>query len=79
MPITPLYPGISIEALPSSAHTLASRPSRSSSGYKHPFKTVPFGKRTSSCAPDTEGEGIMAHLPLIDECGRARCIGGTCR
>src|ERR1041385_1418071 len=48
MPITPTYPGIYIEELPSSAHTIAAAPTSIAVfvGYTHPFKTKPenFGK-----------------------------------
>ncbi len=43
MPITPTYPGIYIEELPSSAHTIAAAPTSIAVfvGYTHPFKTAP--------------------------------------
>ena len=43
MPITPTYPGIYIEELPSSAHTIAAAPTSIAVfvGYTHPFKTLP--------------------------------------
>jgi phage tail sheath protein FI len=48
MPISPSYPGIYIEELPSSAHTIAAAPTSIAVfvGYTHPFKTKPanFGK-----------------------------------
>ncbi len=48
MPITPSFPGIYIEELPSSAHTITAAPTSIAVfvGYTHPFKTNPanFGK-----------------------------------
>jgi phage tail sheath protein FI len=46
MPITPSYPGIYIQELPSSAHTIAAAPTSVTVfvGYTHPFKTQQFGK-----------------------------------
>jgi len=48
MPITPSYPGIYIEELPSNAHTIAAAPTSIAVfvGYTHPFKTkaVNLGK-----------------------------------
>lgn len=46
MPITPTYPGIYIEELPSSAHTITAAPTSVTVfvGYTHPFKTKNFGK-----------------------------------
>ena len=43
MPISPTYPGIYIEELPSSAHTIAAAPTSIAVfvGYTHPFKTDP--------------------------------------
>jgi phage tail sheath protein FI len=43
MPITPTYPGIYIEELPSNAHTIAAAPTSIAVfvGYTHPFKTKP--------------------------------------
>src|SRR5207253_1088727 len=43
MPITPTYPGIYIEELPSSAHTITAAPTSVAVfiGYTHPFKTPP--------------------------------------
>ena len=42
MPVTPTYPGIYIEEIPSSAHTIAAAPTNIAVfiGYTHPFKTV---------------------------------------
>jgi len=42
MPITPTYPGIYIEELPSSTHTITAAPTSITVfvGYSHPFKTV---------------------------------------
>ena len=44
MPITPTYPGIYIEELPSNAHTIAAAPTSVTVfvGYTHPFKTNPI-------------------------------------
>ena len=44
MPIAPTYPGIYIEELPSSAHTIIPAPTSITVfvGYTHPFKTVAF-------------------------------------
>ncbi len=46
MPATPTYPGIYIEELPSSAHTITASPTSVAVflGYSHPFKTSTFGK-----------------------------------
>ena len=46
MPVTPTYPGIYIEELPSSAHTITASPTSIAVfiGYTHPFKTQVFGK-----------------------------------
>src|SRR6266699_618980 len=46
MPITPTYPGIYIEELPSSARTITAAPTSIAVfvGYTHPFKTRVFGK-----------------------------------
>jgi phage tail sheath protein FI len=46
MPITPTYPGIYIEELPSSAHTIAAAPTSVAVfvGYTHPFKTKNFNR-----------------------------------
>src|SRR6266403_495078 len=46
MPITPTYPGIYIEELPSSAHTITAAPTSIAVfvGYTHPFKTRSFGQ-----------------------------------
>src|SRR5690348_13955391 len=43
MPITPTYPGIYIEELPSSAHSITAAPTSVTVfvGYTHPFKTDP--------------------------------------
>src|SRR5215471_12689032 len=43
MPITPTYPGIYIEELPSSAHSITAAPTSITVfvGYTHPFKTDP--------------------------------------
>lgn len=46
MPITPTYPGIYIEELPSSTHTITAAPTSITVfvGYTHPFKTTNFNK-----------------------------------
>jgi phage tail sheath protein FI len=48
MPVTPTYPGIYIEELPSTSHTIAAAPTSVTVfvGYTHPWKTTPanFGK-----------------------------------
>ena len=46
MPITPTYPGIYIEELPSSTHTITAAPTSITVfvGYTHPFKTKNFKK-----------------------------------
>lgn len=46
MPITPTYPGIYIEELPSSTHTITAAPTSITVfvGYSHPFKTASFNK-----------------------------------
>jgi len=40
MPVTPTYPGLYIEELPSSAHTITPAPTSIAAfvGYTHPFK-----------------------------------------
>jgi uncharacterized protein len=46
MPITPTYPGIYIEELPASTHTITAAPTSVTVfvGYTHPFKTKSFKK-----------------------------------
>jgi len=46
MPITPTYPGIYIEELPASTHTITAAPTSVTvfAGYTHPFKTKSFNK-----------------------------------
>src|SRR5216684_259621 len=46
MPVTPSYPGIYIEELPSTSHTITAAPTSIAVfvGYTHPFKTANFGK-----------------------------------
>ncbi|MCU1246321.1 MAG: hypothetical protein JWN02_2231 [Acidobacteria bacterium] len=46
MPVTPSYPGIYIEELPSTSHTIAAAPTSIAVfvGYTHPFKTNTFKK-----------------------------------
>src|SRR5713101_3210973 len=46
MPITPTYPGIYIEELPSSTHTITAAPTSITVfvGYTHPFKTNNFNQ-----------------------------------
>ena len=46
MPITPTYPGIYIEELPSSTHTITAAPTSITVfvGYTHPFKTKNINK-----------------------------------
>ncbi len=48
MGITPSYPGIYIQELPSSAHTITAAPTSVTVfvGYTHPFQTVKFGAPT---------------------------------
>lgn len=45
MPITPTYPGVYIEELPSNSHTITPAPTSIGVfiGYSHPFKTKSFG------------------------------------
>jgi phage tail sheath protein FI len=45
MPVTPTYPGLYIEELPSAAHTITAAPTSIAVfiGYTHPFKTASFG------------------------------------
>ena len=45
MPITPTYPGVYIEELPSFSHSVTAAPTSVTVfiGYTHPFKTVKFG------------------------------------
>ena len=45
MPITPTYPGVYIEELPSFSHSVTAAPTSVTVfvGYTHPFKTVTFG------------------------------------
>src|SRR5437762_1653055 len=46
MPVTLSYPGLYIEELPSSAHTITAAPTSIAVfiGYTHPFKTLKFGE-----------------------------------
>lgn len=46
MPVTPTYPGLYIEELPSNAKTITAAPTSITvfAGYTHPFKTKAFGK-----------------------------------
>jgi len=46
MPVTPTYPGIYIEELPSNAHTIVAAPTSITVfiGQTHPFKTRQFSK-----------------------------------
>lgn len=46
MPITPTYPGLYIEELPSSSHTITAAPTSVAVfvGYSHPFKTQTFNQ-----------------------------------
>ncbi len=46
MPITPTFPGIYIEELPSTTHTITAAPTSIAVfiGYSHPFKTQAFAK-----------------------------------
>lgn len=46
MPVTPTYPGIYIEELPSTAHSVTASPTSIAVfvGYTHPFKTQSFGE-----------------------------------
>ena len=46
MPITPTFPGIYIEEIPSSTHTITAAPTNIAvfAGYTHPLKTKSFGK-----------------------------------
>src|SRR5271155_521255 len=46
MPITPTYPGLYIEEIPSSTHTIVAAPTSVAVfvGYTHPFKTVTFNQ-----------------------------------
>ena len=46
MPVQPTFPGIYIEELPSSTHTITAAPTSITVfvGYSHPFKTRQFGK-----------------------------------
>src|SRR5437588_11855139 len=46
MPVTPTFPGMYIEELPSATHTIAAAPTSIAVfvGYTHPFKTKQFGK-----------------------------------
>jgi uncharacterized protein len=46
MPVTPTYPGIYINEIQSSAHTITAAPTSVAVfvGYTHPFKTLQFGK-----------------------------------
>jgi hypothetical protein len=46
MPITPTYPGLYIEEIPSSTHTIVAAPTSVTVfvGYTHPFKTVTFNQ-----------------------------------
>jgi uncharacterized protein len=46
MPVTPTYPGIYIQELPSSARTITAAPTSITVfvGYTHPFKTKNYDK-----------------------------------
>ena len=46
MPVTPTFPGIYIEEIQSSAHTITAAPTSIAVfvGYTHPFKTKNFGQ-----------------------------------
>jgi hypothetical protein len=45
MPITPTYPGIYIQEIPSAVHTITAAPTNIAVfiGYTHPFKTIYSG------------------------------------
>jgi len=45
MPVTPTYPGLYLEELPSNAHTITAAPTSVTAcvGYSHPYKTRNFG------------------------------------
>jgi phage tail sheath protein FI len=70
MPITPSYPGIYIEELPSSAHTITAAPTSITVfvGYTHPFKTLNFAKAVELFSfADYEREfGGLYQSDLID-------------
>ena len=53
MPVQPTFPGIYIEELPSSTHTITAAPTSIAVfvGYTHPFKTTQFNQKTNSTKP----------------------------
>ncbi len=76
MPITPTYPGIYIQELPSTAHTITAAPTSIAVfvGYTHPFKT--------NWDPDPSGSGTTnSHGPveIFSFSDYEREFGGACQ
>ena len=78
MPVTPTYPGIYIEEVPSGAHTITAAPTSVTVfiGYTHPFKTKPqhYGQAVEIFSfTDYEREfgGLFSVDWLADDVGRA--------
>lgn len=78
MSIAPSYPGIYIEELPSSSHTVRPAPTAIAAfvGYTHPFKTLPgnWGKAVelfSFTDYETEFGGMFSVDWLADDVGKA--------
>lgn len=70
MPVTPTYPGVYIEELPSSSHTITPAPTSLAVfvGYTHPFRTNSFGTavRLFSFADYEREFGGFFASPLFD-------------
>jgi len=78
MPVTPTYPGIYIEEIPSSAHTVTAAPTSVTVfvGYTHPFKTKPSNwdkaiQIFSFTDYEREFGGLFSVGWLADDVGRA--------
>ena len=78
MPVTPTYPGIYIEEVPSNSHTITAAPTSVTVfiGYTHPFKTKPehYGNAVEIFSfSDYEREfgGLFSVDWLADDVGRA--------
>lgn len=78
MPVTPTYPGVYVEEVPSTSHTIAAAPTSVTVfvGYTHPFKTRPanYGQAVQIFSfTDYEREfgGLFSTDWLADEVGRA--------
>lgn len=72
MPVSPTYPGIYIEELPSSARTITAAPTSITVfvGYTHPFKTRTFGKavRIGSYTDYEREFGGLYSSATVDNC-----------